>query len=103
MPANLLNRTYGRPSTYAITGNIFNRSGAKTPADAAENCHILLDYVAGVTISGNAMITGVDDSGDGLLWPAYGIVCNGLADSVIKDNSWYQGVTREFLLDGGRP
>jgi len=96
-----VDRAYGRSSTFTVTGNIFSRSGAKKPADTPENCHILLDYMAGVTITGNAMRTGVDDSGGGLHSPSYGIVYSGLADCVIKDNIWHHGVTREFLLDGG--
>lgn len=96
-----VDRAYGRSSTFAITGNLFNRSGAKVSADAPENCHVLLDFVAGVTLTGNAMMTGVDDSGAGQLSPTFGIVASGLADSVIKDNTWYQGVTREFLVDNG--
>ena len=96
-----IDRTYGRPSTYAITGNVIHRSGAKTPEDARENCHILLDFVAGATVTGNVMTVGVDDNKAGLLSPTYGIVCGELADSVIKDNTWYHGVTREFLIDLG--
>ena len=80
---------------------LFNRSGAKVPADSLENCHILLDFVAGVSVTGNAMKVGVDDSGKGLLSPTYGIVYGELANSLIKDNTWHDGATRQFLLDRG--
>lgn len=96
-----VDRASGPASGFTIMGNVIYRSGAKTPAEAQENCHILLDFVAGVTLTGNVMKVGVNDSGEGLLSPTYGIVYGQLADSVIKDNTWYYGVTREFLVDRG--
>ena len=96
-----VDRASGRAAGFSVVGNVLNRSGAQSPADADENCHILLDFVAGVACIGNVMKIGVDDGGDGLLSPSYGIVFRQLADSVIKDNTWYYGVTREFLRDHG--
>lgn len=96
-----VDRGYGRPLALSITGNVIHRSGAKVAPDADENSHILLDFVAGVTITGNVMTTGVDDSGKGQLSPTYGIVYGGLENCVIKDNTWQDGVTKTFLVDRG--
>jgi hypothetical protein len=96
-----VDRSHGRSGGLSIIGNVLNRSGAKRPADSPENCHLLMDFVAGVVVSGNVMKIGTDDGGGGQLSPSYGIVCRELADCVIKDNTWYAGVTREFLLDEG--
>lgn len=96
-----VDRTYGRSSAFSVMGNVIYRSGAWTPADSQLNCHIMLDFVAGATVTGNVMTVGVDDNKGGQLSPTYGIVYGELADSVIKDNTWYNGVTREFLVDNG--
>lgn len=96
-----VDRAHGRSSSFTIIGNVINRSGAKTPADSPLNCHILLDFVAGVVVSGNVMKVGVDDGGGGQCSPTYGIVMGELADCVIKDNTWYQGAIKEFLVDRG--
>ena len=96
-----VDRGYGRPHALTITGNVIHRSGAKVAEGSDASCHILLDFVAGVTITGNVMTTGRNDSGEGLLSPSYGVVYSGIENSVIKDNTWQNGVTKEFLVDHG--
>jgi hypothetical protein len=60
-----------------------------------------MDEVAGVTMGGNVMTTGRNDSGEGLLSPSFGVVLNGIENSLIKDNTWHDGVTQQFLVDLG--
>ena len=96
-----VDRGYGRTAALSITGNVIHRSGARVPQDAYENCHILLDFVAGVTATGNVMSTGRNDDGKGQLSPAYGVVYSCLENCIIKDNTWQDGVTKAFLADRG--
>jgi hypothetical protein len=90
-----VDRDYGRRAGYSITGNVIHRSGAKIPLDDEFNCHIYLDFVAGVSITSNVMSTGKNDSGKGQHSPSRGIVYKGLRDSVIKDNTLYEGAVEE--------
>jgi hypothetical protein len=47
------------------------------------------------------MVVGRDDGGKGLWSPAYGIVCRGLKNCVVKDNVLHDGALRELVLDLG--
>jgi hypothetical protein len=96
-----VDRGYGRRSGFSITGNVIHRSGAKIPLDHAHNCHVCLDFVAGVSMTGNVMSTGRNDSGKGQHSPTRGIVYRGLRDSVIKDNTLYHGAVGQLFVDGG--
>lgn len=96
-----VDREYGRRNGYAVTGNVIHRSGAKIPLDHEMNCHVFLDFVAGISLIGNVMDTGRNDSGKGQLSPTRGIVYRGLRDSVIKDNTLYHGAVGQLLVDAG--
>ncbi len=96
-----VDRGYGRPFAYSITGNVIHRSGARVEQGTDLSSHILLDFVAGVTITGNTMMTGRDDSGKGPLSPSFGVVYGGVENTIIKDNTWQAGATQDFLADRG--
>ncbi|MBS3761972.1 MAG: right-handed parallel beta-helix repeat-containing protein [Planctomycetes bacterium] len=96
-----VDREHGPRNGFAITGNVIHRSGAKIALDDELNCHIYLDFVAGVSVTGNVMDTGRNDSGEGQLSPARGIVYKGLRDAVIKDNTLYNGAVDTLLVDAG--
>ena len=96
-----VDREYGRRSGFSVTGNVIHRSGAKIALDHEHNCHVYLDYVAGVSLTGNVMSTGRNDSGKGQHSPTRGVVYKGLRDSIIKDNTLYEGAVGELIIDEG--
>jgi len=85
----------------AITGNVFNRSGARVQQDSRESCHILLEHVAGVTCTGNTMCFGNNDDGSGPFSPSHGIVLKSLRNSVIAQNALHNAATQTLILDEG--
>jgi len=96
-----VDREHGRRAGFAITGNVIHRSGAKIPLEHELNCHVCLDFLAGVSVTCNVMSTGRNDSGKGQLSPTRGVVYKGLRDSVIKDNTLYHGAVSELVVDEG--
>ncbi|MBQ2676339.1 MAG: right-handed parallel beta-helix repeat-containing protein [Clostridia bacterium] len=86
-----------------ITGNIFHRSGAKYEiADTDEDCHLYMKNMKGITCVGNSFYSTCDDGGkSGRISPQYGIIIEDMQNTVIKDNVWHHGVTKEFLVDKG--
>lgn len=94
-------REYGRTGTHTITGNLIYRSGARVEPESPDSAHIHLDYQAGLTVTGNVMTTGRNDSGKGTLSPAYGIRYSNLRCAIIKDNTLYHGATHGLVVDEG--
>ena len=90
-----------RPGVFAITGNVINRSGARAEPESHDSCHVYLEYVDGLVLTGNTMMVGTDDGGGGRLSPAHGIVYGGLRDSIIRDNVMHKGATRQLMVDLG--
>jgi len=88
---------------FAITGNVFYRSGKPEPRklDKYESAHVLFENGCGIVFTGNSLVAGQDDRKSGPWSPDYGIVCKGLSDSIIKDNVMHQGAIKELLLDLG--
>jgi hypothetical protein len=88
---------------FAVTGNIFNRSGktAKRPLTPHENSHARFEGVRGLAFVGNCMRTGQNDKQTGPWSPDYGIVFSGLTDTVIKDNALHEGALKALLADLG--
>jgi hypothetical protein len=84
-----------------ITGNIFNRSGARVDQESRESCHILLEGVAGVTCTGNTMCFGNNDDGSGPFSPSNGVVLKNLRSSVVSLNAMHNGATRTLICDEG--
>ncbi|OPZ30729.1 MAG: Pectate lyase superfamily protein [Lentisphaerae bacterium ADurb.BinA184] len=95
-------RPHGRAKAHSITGNVLHRNGALADPGSDASCHIRLEYQHGVTCTGNTMTTGRnDDPTQGQLSPSFGIVYRELRDSVLANNVWPHGVTRQFLVDRG--
>lgn len=86
-----------------ITGNFFNRSGARQSAVGTdEDCHLFITYSRGVTVTGNSFQASRDDGGKtGLLSPTHGVVYSKMENFVMKDNVYHNGSTGEFFVDGG--
>jgi hypothetical protein len=88
----------------AITGNVVYRSGRPEwcPADDAyASCHIRLEGCRGLTCCGNTMNASMDDRGQGLLSPRFGMVLDGLRDCVVKDNTLYHACAERLIVDRG--
>ena len=91
-------------SVVAITGNVVYRSGRPEwcPADDAyASCHIRLEGCRGLTCCGNTMNASMDDRGQGLLSPRFGMVLDGLRDCVVKDNTLYHACAERLVVDRG--
>jgi hypothetical protein len=92
----------GAPAhTYAITGNLIYRSGARVAPASEQSSHLLFEHVAGLTCTGNTMRIGVNDSGQGLRSPSFGIVVRGLEHSVVCHNALHHGAIGELIADHG--
>ena len=62
---------------------------------------MLLEEVEGLTCTGNTMAVGRGDGGQGEWSPDYGIVCRGLKDAVVKDNSCTKAWKKLIDDEGG--
>ncbi len=89
------------PGTTAITGNVFNRSGARAEPGSRESCHIWLEEVFGVSCMGNTFCFGNNDDGTGLVSPSYGMVLKSLRSSVIMGNVLHNAAVQRLILDEG--
>lgn len=92
----------GNPAhTYAITGNLIYRSGARANPTSEQSSHLLIEYVAGLTCTGNTMCVGVNDGGDGLRSPDFGINVHGLENSIVSHNALHRGAVQKLIADHG--
>ena len=89
------------PGTHAITGNLFYRSGKNALPETRESCHVRIEHVAGVALTGNTMCYGTDDDRGGQASPSYGLALEGLRNSVIMGNALNNACLKELVLDGG--
>ncbi len=91
------------PVIFTVSGNIVNRCGATRwrPLADEERCQMLFQSVRGLACTGNTMAVARDDGGKGDWSPDYGIVYEGLTDSVIKDNVLHLGALKQLLVDRG--
>lgn len=99
-------------SHYNITGNYIDRSGRpiwNRPGEDYSAAVVLLG-ARGVTVTGNAMVAGLDDeNNEGSTgfskeenWsPEYGVVVENLRNVVIKDNVMDSGALEEVIVDRG--
>jgi hypothetical protein len=85
-----------------MVGNILRRNGAlaENLGDCADS-HVWFEGGEGLVFSGNTMSVGQDDDQDGKWSPAYGIVLEGLRDSIIKDNALHTGALTQLVVDRG--
>jgi hypothetical protein len=100
-PAITIEGGPNRAAIISITGNVMSRSGAKVAVDTHECSQILAKNVDGLVISGNTMRIGRNDSGAGQTSPTFGIVYEGLKNSIIRDNVLHNGATRQVMVDLG--
>jgi hypothetical protein len=89
------------PGTHAVTGNIFYRSGKQAQPETKESCQVRLEHMAGVAMTGNTLCYGTDDDGGGRVSPSYGLVLEGLRNSVIMGNALNNACLKELILDAG--
>ncbi len=82
-----------------ITGNLIRRSGTHRPDDRSpDNAHVRIEAVRGLVFSGNILVAGVDDLGEGVMSPAYALVLRALQDAVISGNTLTNGATQALWL-----
>jgi hypothetical protein len=95
---------YLKENSYSITmtGNVIFRSGKPewTP-DENDSAHVKIENCSGIVLVGNSLRAGRDDGGKGFFSPLYSIIYGGLQDSVIKDNTAYNGCTKGLFIDNG--
>lgn len=89
------------PGTTTITGNIFNRSGAKAEPGTPQSCHLWLESAMGIACTGNTMCFGNHDDGSGPYSPSYGMVLRGLRNCAIQGNAMHNAATQQLILDEG--
>lgn len=87
--------------THAITGNVLYRSGKHAVPGSRESCHVRLEHLAGVTLTGNTCCYGMDDNGGGETTPSFGFVIEGLRNSVIAGNALNNACLAEVIRDFG--
>ncbi|MHB9132385.1 MAG: right-handed parallel beta-helix repeat-containing protein [Armatimonadota bacterium] len=91
----------GRAATFAITGNILNRNGAKAEQDSHLSAHCLFENVDGLVMTGNTLRSGVNDGGTSRRTPDYGIVYQSLHSSIIRDNVLFSAAVTKLMVDLG--
>lgn len=89
------------PGTTTITGNIFNRSGAKAEPGTPESCHLWLETAVGIACTGNTMCYGNNDDGSGPFSPSYGMVLRGLRNCAIIGNTLHNAALQQLVRDEG--
>jgi Pectate lyase superfamily protein len=91
----------GPCTQFSITGNFVKRSGKFAHADTHDSAQIVLEDATGVTCTGNVLQSGRDDGNQGIWSPSCGIVCGGLENCVIANNTLHNGALRKLLVDLG--
>ncbi|MHB9132662.1 MAG: right-handed parallel beta-helix repeat-containing protein [Armatimonadota bacterium] len=89
------------PGAIAITGNIFNRSGAQVDPGTPESCHMRLENMQGVACSGNVFCYGTNDDGGGQPSPSYAMVLRGLRNCTIIGNTLNNAALQQLIVDEG--
>jgi len=88
-------------SQITVTGNYFKRSGKNAVGMPLNSANLLLDGAAGVACVGNSFHSGRDDGPHGAWSPAYGIIYQGLRNTVIRNNVLHDGAVEHLFLDQG--
>ena len=89
---------------WTITGNHFRGSGRVADADTYESSQIRLEKVTGATVVGNSLRCERGGGRGGAttrFFPSYGIVYQGLSNSVIANNVLHQCAVKQLLVDLG--
>jgi hypothetical protein len=93
--------THNPATQITITGNFFKRAGKNAANTPLNSANLLLDGAEGLTCVGNTFQSGRDDGPKGAWSPAYGIICRGLRNSVVRNNVLHDGAIKQLLLDQG--
>lgn len=89
--------------TTSITGNVFRRCGkeSKELAEGERSCQVRLEECRGLTFVANVCAAGRDDGGRGTYTPQFGFMLRRLSHCVLSSNTFFQGYTKEMVLDLG--
>lgn len=82
-----------------VSGNLFRRSG-REPIDQRDGCHLDLDNISGISVTGNTLLSGYKDNEDGTR-TRYGMCLSRLSHSVVSTNVILPGHEKEPILDLG--
>jgi hypothetical protein len=98
----------------SITGNLFRRNGHRNPKvwvptpeqDSGPNleCHLRLENVSGTAVTGNSMVSwphAKDAERKIPHSPERAMILRALTDSVVANNSLFEGASRELIVDKG--
>jgi hypothetical protein len=85
----------------AITGNFVKRSGRLAQAGSHDSAQILLQDAAGVTCVSNVLESGRDDGDKGTWSPSMGIICSGLENCIVAQNTLHKGALQQLVADLG--
>ena len=101
-PALLVRNLPENPKgTFAITGNLFNRNGAKAEPGSHQSAHCSFAHVGGLVMTGNTLRSGKGDGDTGRFTPDFGVVYQHLTESIIRDNTLYRGAVQQLIVDLG--
>jgi len=103
------------PGMSTLTGNVIWRSGNPDwgckDDDPYESCHIRLEGAHGFAVTSNSMNAAKDYRGSmnsatefegrGEYSPDYGMVLQGLTNTVVRDNVLHQAALKECVVDLG--
>jgi hypothetical protein len=89
------------PGSVAITGNIFNRSGARVEPGTPESCHLRLEHAWGVACTGNVCCYGTNDDGAGQPSPSFGFILRDLQHCAITGNTLNNASLQALIVDNG--
>ena len=93
--------SYGQPACLDYGAKVCSSFAKCVSEDARESCHVLLENVAGVTVTGNTMCFGNDDDGSGPVSPRAGMVLRNLTNCVITGNTMQNGAVKTLIDDDG--
>ena len=88
----------------AITGNLFRHNGYQQEPGSGLDCHLRLENVSGMAVTGNSMIGwpfGKDAERKRPQSPARAMILRALTDSVVANNSLFEAASRELIVDKG--
>jgi hypothetical protein len=96
----------GRRSTSgnSITGNLFRHNGYQQEPGSGLDCHLRLENISGTAVTGNSLIGwpfSKDAERKRPQSPAQAMILRALIDSVVANNSLFEGGSRELIVDKG--
>ncbi len=89
------------PAQINITGNLIKRSGKNADPNTHDSAQVLIENAKGVNFTGNTIWAGRDDGNKGLWSPSFGVIYQGLENSILRDNVLHEGALRQLFLDLG--